>query len=89
MSKPSKQKEERWRKEELAEAIVEYLREHPRASDTLDGIAEWWIMRQHVRVELNTVKNVLRQLIAEGVLREIGEGDSRRYSLNVKRDDLR
>lgn len=88
MSKPLREVHERWSKEEMTDAIVRYLAEHPQASDTLDGIAEWWIMRQRVEVEFTTLKEVLRQLTESGLLEEIGEGDNRRYSLRVKEDDL-
>ena len=87
MSKPSKQEKERWREEKMADAILRYLAEHPQASDTLDGIAEWWIMRQQVRVDLNMLKKVLRQMTEGGVLEEIGEGDNRRYLLKAEEDD--
>jgi hypothetical protein len=32
--------------EEVAEAILGYLAQHPQAMDTADGIAQWWIMYQ-------------------------------------------
>jgi hypothetical protein len=88
MSNPSKQDDERRREEEMADAIVGYLVEHPHASDTLRGIAEWWIIRQQVRTEVNTLKKVLRQLTESGVLEEIGEGDIPRYRLKARADRL-
>lgn len=89
MSNPSKQDDERRREKEMADAIVGYLVEHPHASDTLRGVAEWWIMRQQVRAEVNMLKKVLRQLTESGVLEEMGEGDNRRYRLKAREDDLR
>ena len=78
------EEEERRHEEKLAEAILEYLAEHPQASDTLEGIAEWWIMRQQIRAEVATVAKVLRQLTASGLLEEIGKGKkTRRYRLKV------
>jgi len=88
MSKPSMPDYKRWREKEIADAIVEYLAEHPQASDTLEGVAEWWIMRQQVRAEVNTLKKVLRQLTKSGVLEEIGKGDIPRYRLKAREDDL-
>jgi len=88
MGKLSKQDDERWREKEMADTIVGYLAEHPQASDTLEGVAEWWIMRQQVRTEVNTLKKVLRQLTKSGVLEEIGKGDIPRYRLKAKEDDL-
>ncbi len=67
--------------EEVAEAIVEYLNEHPDAMDTLNGIAEWWLMRQQVRVAVTTLARALSRLTGIGVLEELGTDDNRRYRL--------
>ncbi len=78
------EEEERRHEEKLAEAILEYLAAHPQASDTLEGIAEWWIMRQQIRVEATSVARALRQLTESGLLEEIGEGENpRRYRLKA------
>ena len=83
MSKPLGYVGLKWPKEELAEAILQYLQEHPQASDTLEGIAEWWIMRQQVQVDVDALNSVLRELTKAGFLEEIGEGDNRRYAINM------
>ena len=83
MRKPLAHREERWRQEEIGNAIIQYLAEHPKASDTLEGIAEWWIMRHHVRVEVDMLAKALLQLTEKGVLEVIGKGDSRCYRLKV------
>ncbi len=44
--------------EELGQAILAYLAEHPRATDTLQGIAEWWVLRRLVQVEVPRVEQV-------------------------------
>jgi hypothetical protein len=86
VSKPSKQTERRWREDDIADVILGYLTEHPRASDTLEGIAEWWIMRHQVRVEVDTLKRVLRQLVSSGLLEKSGTGDNTRYHLKAQGD---
>jgi len=58
--------------------------ELPLASDILQGIAEWWIMRQQVRVEIKTLAKVLRRLTVSGHLEKIGEGDKALYHLKAK-----
>lgn len=84
MSKSSKQDDEQRRDEEMADAILAYLAEHPQASDTLEGVAEWWIMQHQVRVEVNRLKKVFQQLAESGVLDEIGEGDNVQYRLKTQ-----
>ena len=68
---------------ELEEAIRLYLAEHPEAMDTIEGIAEWWLMRQRIRVELEALMRVLSRLTCEGVVERIGEGESARYRLKA------
>ncbi len=67
--------------DELAQAILAYLAEHPQAMDSVEGIAQWWIMRQQVRVNVMRLTQVLRQLAENGFVEEIGEGEQRRYRL--------
>ncbi len=67
--------------EEVAEAVLAYLAEHPQAMDSAEGIAQWWIMRQQVRESATTVTRVLRRLAEKGLLEELGEGEHRRYRL--------
>jgi DNA-binding IclR family transcriptional regulator len=67
--------------EEVAQDILGYLAEHPRAMDTAEGIAEWWIMRQQIRVNVAALTRVLRGMTERGLLEEIGTGERRRYRL--------
>jgi hypothetical protein len=69
---------------EIAEAILGYLGEHPQAMDTLDGIAEWWLARYRVSYELEAVKRAVRHLTDEGLLEEIGGGQSPLYHLKAR-----
>jgi hypothetical protein len=69
--------------DEMADAILRYLAEHPHASDTLEGIAEWWVMRQTVRVQVHRVARVLRRLTEAGFLEQFGEGEYSRYRLRA------
>lgn len=50
--------------------VLGYLDEHPMAMDTLDGIAEWWIRRRQIEVEVRRVSSVLASLVNEGILEE-------------------
>lgn len=89
MSIALKREEGRRHENDVAEAVLGYLAEHPDSSDTLEGIAEWWIMRQQVRVDVTTLAKVLRQLAESCLLEKIEEGDNPRYRLIVKERRLR
>lgn len=66
----------------IEEALVEYLRDNPTAMDTLKAIAEWWVMRQLVRVEVAAVARVLARLTERGVVEVVDDGGERRYRLS-------
>jgi hypothetical protein len=71
----------RLREEELAETILQYLAERPNATDTLEGIAGWWIPRQRVQIEVGAVSRALGHLTERGLLECLGTGMHRRYRL--------
>jgi len=70
--------------EEMAQAILAYLAEHPQAMDSVEGIAQWWIMRQQIRVNVKTLARVLRGLAERGLLEELGDEGQRRYRLKAE-----
>jgi hypothetical protein len=56
------------RRSRVEKAILEYLRKHPAAQDTLDGIAEWWLPEENVKTRTATVEAALSQLVAKGLV---------------------
>jgi hypothetical protein len=73
------------RERQLTDAVLAYLREHPQAMDSLEGIAEWWIDRAQIRTDVTLLAMVLDQLTQEGRLEELGSGDQRLYRLRSGR----
>jgi DNA-binding transcriptional ArsR family regulator len=80
----NRQLEQQRHEEEVARAILRYLAEHPQAMDTLEGITEWWLIRQQIRVEVRLVAGVLRRLTESGLLEESRTGGDARYRLKVQ-----
>lgn len=72
--------------DDLARRVLSYLAEHPQATDTLEGIAEWWVMREQVRVDVHLLERVLRRLTQQGLLEEIHGGAQVRFSLKKNSD---
>jgi Fe2+ or Zn2+ uptake regulation protein len=66
---------------ELEAAVRHYLAEHPEAMDTAEGIAEWWLMQERIRVDVEALIRTLQRLTDQGVLEKIGIGDGARYRL--------
>jgi hypothetical protein len=50
----------------VAAAIRRYLREHPNAADTLEGIARWWLSGNSGNELLTDVERALEELVAGG-----------------------
>jgi hypothetical protein len=73
-----------WDEQELEMALRHYLAEHPDAMDTTEGIAEWWLMRQRIRIDLEALEMTLHRLTDEGVLEQIGSGTQALYRLRIK-----
>lgn len=68
--------------EALRAVVLTYLAEHSGAMDTIEGIAEWWITRQQIRVDVERLAVVLEALASEGVLEVVGDGPQRLYRLH-------
>ena len=66
---------------DLYRAVLEYLGDNPDAMDTLEGIAEWWLMRQRIRTSVTSVSRVLRLLVEDGLVEELGPCEEPRYRL--------
>jgi len=62
--------------DDLAERIMSYLDEYPRASDTAEGIAAFWV---HART--TSVHRTLDSLVERGQLEMRDSGGRRRYGL--------
>jgi len=74
--------------DQLRAAVLSYVAEHPDAMDTLDGIADWWIARQQIRVNVHRLGSVLEDLVRGGSLESVDVAGERMYRLaQSQRDD--
>ena len=69
--------------DDVAAAILGYLEEHPHGMDTLEGIAEWWIARQRVRVNVAAVARVLERLTEGGAVEVVSANGHRLYRRKI------
>lgn len=56
---------------ETASAIERYLASRPHASETVEGIARWWLLRQRFDDSVATVQNALDLLVKRGVVERL------------------
>ncbi|MGS2718693.1 hypothetical protein ACVBE9_11000 [Eionea flava] len=63
----------------VARLIEEYLRSHPEAMDSFDGISKWWITRQKLYESADAVNSALGMLVDKGVIEKV-EDEYYRYA---------
>ncbi|MGD2089588.1 MAG: hypothetical protein PVH61_25660 [Candidatus Aminicenantes bacterium] len=56
------------RLEALSRQILDYLQKHPEASDTLEGIAAWWLEQQRIEDLVEEVAEALEILVKKGAI---------------------
>lgn len=75
------------RRSRVAKAILDYLRKHPEAQDTLAGIDQWWLPRQDVKSRTATIKEALNELVTAGLISE-HEGKDAQISYRLTKPGL-
>ena len=72
--------------QEIAHEILAYLAENPDAQDTLQGIAEWWLLQRRIQHHLAQVGEAIQSLVSVGFLIEhSGSYSDARYQVNRKK----
>jgi hypothetical protein len=75
-----------WGKDEISREILNYLADHPEASDTFDGIVQWWLLERKICQTVQNVRNALEDLVARGLLTEQSRSDKPVYRINAARN---
>jgi len=61
---------------ELLRLILQYLLQHPDASDTIEGITHWWVSREIIKLKIAEVSDVVSELVSQGLLLQRLTGNS-------------
>jgi hypothetical protein len=69
--------------------ILEYLSGHPESQDTLDAIAQWWLVEHQMRIVPQRLKLVLAELVRNGSLHERQTSRGCVYAVNQKPEQAR
>lgn len=70
------------KQEEIAKMILSYLRKHPDAGDTLEGLTRWWLEFEKVDHYVDDVLEALDLLVEGGLLKREKHSDVFLYKLN-------
>lgn len=75
----------------MARAILRYLQGHPDAKDTLEGIAQWWLLKEWTERKYNQIESSLSDLVSRGlVIERRREGMPPYYWLNrAKQNEIK
>ena len=52
----------------IADEIARYLRDHPEAADSLDGIRQWWLPRIRLHEANAQIEEAVQELLDRGVI---------------------
>lgn len=75
-------------KARITRRVLEYLAERQDAQDTLEGIVEWWLVKQQLVEQTAAVREALDELVSDGLLVARADANTRTfYSLNRERAD--
>lgn len=71
----------------MSDDVLTYLVQHPEAQDTLEGIAEWWLLERRILDTVGNLETVLDDLVKRGFLLATQPAEGRcRYRLNRERE---
>lgn len=62
---------------EMVDAIKRYLKKHPQAADTLEGIVNWWLLRQRYEIAEEVVNKALEVLVEQGTVAKMNPKGSK------------
>ena len=72
---------------ELAWQILSYLADNPEANDTVEGIAQWWLVERRTGKPGSRVEQALSELTAAGLVAASRGADGRaRYRMAAGRE---
>ena len=55
---------------EIAHAILRYLSKNPDSGDTLEGITEWWLLKERINREVSEIERALSFLVYQKLVIE-------------------
>lgn len=75
-------------KSQVAYQILTYLAEHPDSRDTLEGIAQWWLLEREIRHQIDQIKEALADLVSKELILEYRTISSKiHYGINRNKYD--
>ena len=72
----------------LAYTVLNYLNKHPSSKDTLEGIAEWWVLRESIDQTVDELNRALEYLRSENLIQvNSHQNHHKYYQINAKKKE--
>ena len=76
-------------REKISREILSYLRKHPDAGDTLEGICTWWLELERIELTVDEVEAVLKSLMKKGIIKKHKLSNGKNiYKINMQTNQL-
>ena len=76
------------KEKEVIKLLLNYMRSHPEAKHTAEGITRWWFLQQKIEEEVNTVNKVLKFLTTQNLIEKVTlPGQTSYYRFSVDKID--
>ncbi len=73
---------------QIGHEILRYLVEHPESQDTIEGIAQWWLLERKIKHQKAAVKEAVSDLMSYGFVLEQKKRDLKKhYRINKSKAD--
>lgn len=73
---------------DIEKMILEYLLANPEARDDLEGIADWWLMKQYISDSVDMLSEMIDELVSKGYVCVSNIGTSKIvYAMNPEKQD--
>lgn len=82
------EKESDHRKRRVARLILSHLVRNPAATDTVEGILQWWLLHEEIHFRMQEVEATLSELAVRGMVTPVVGEDLRiRYRINPEKQE--
>ena len=75
------------KQEEISRKILDYLKKHPNAGDTLEGITMWWLEFERIDRSVDEIAEILDQMAKKGQIEKFRREASNKIIFRAKRTD--
>ncbi|MGA1841585.1 MAG: hypothetical protein ACMUIU_13260 [bacterium] len=73
------------KQEEISKKILDYLKKHPNAGDTLEGITMWWLEFERIDRSVEEIAKILENMAEKGEIEKFHREASNKIIFRAKR----